>query len=319
MNKPQLSIIMVHWNTHEMLAECVKSIFEFEQNLHYEIIVMDNASDFPIDNLERNIDKPNITFIRLKENIGFGRATNFGVSQSTSDFLLFLGPDTRLFRKDTILRTLEKYKSISHAGAFSCSLINSDGSPQRHYFEFPRPEKILKDLWHETTNHISYVFKRRKKLPVKVLEPVDMVIAHWMMVSREAFEKAGGFPNDAFMFGDDIEINKRLKDVGYQNYVYRGECAYHVGGQSTNRRYQSKLAYIVYDSLFHFSIKHYGVFVTGILISMQILASLWYILVLSPFYYKMGIKSHISENWQVIWHYLAYQWRPGYIRKIRGG
>ena len=302
-----------------MLTECLTSLVEYENILSYEVIIVDNNSVSDITRIERDFSLDNIRFVRLKANIGFGRATNYGVSLSSSDTLLFLGADTRFFRKDTILRTLEKFKSVPDAGAFSCSLINNDGSPQKHYFGFPRPDKFINDWWYETTNHIPFVFRRRKKQPVKILEPVDMVIAHWMIVSRKAFDKVEGFPKDEFMFGDDIEFNKRLKDAGYQNYVYRGESAYHIGGQSTKKRYQGHLEHIVQNSIFRFSLRHYGVFWTVISVSVQILASLWYILLLSPFYYKTGIRNHIVENWRIIWHYLAYQWRPWYIKKIKGG
>ncbi|MBU1349401.1 glycosyltransferase family 2 protein [Patescibacteria group bacterium] len=315
---PELSIIIVHWNTPELLAACINSIRERENRLKFEIIVVDNNSDDDIAKLPGLPKDDLLRIIRMETNIGFGRACNRGAELAQSETLLFLGPDTKCIQNDAVLQTLTKYKTLPKAGALSCQLINGDGSLQRHYFNLPRADRIIYDWYREFTNHIPIVHRARKKRQPSELEPVDMVIAHWMMVSKTAFSKAGGFPDNAFMFGDDIEFNKKLLDAGYSNYLYRGCQAMHYGGSSTKKRYVGSLTYVVQDSITRFCFRHYGPVGGSISVILIILRAVSSILFISPLYIGRGFRSYFLDHWQVIWHYLAYQWRPGKIKKISG-
>lgn len=319
MNKPQLSIIIVHWNTPELLEECLKSIVEFERELNYEVIVVDNDSTYPIIAIKAKFPEDNFRFIRLKENIGFGRACNHGAGLSNADTLFFLGPDTRLIEEGTLLRMYSKFKAIPQVGTFSCSLVNSDGSPQKHYFNFPEASKIIREWWFELLNHIPLVYQRRQHQPSKMLEEVDMVIAHCLMVSKKVFYEAGGFPEDAFMFGDDIEINKRVHKSGYHNYVYRGEQLIHHSGQAgVITRYGNRRVHMIQDSVFRLNVRHHGFIYAILATTFLVIRAFLNIILLSPLYLRRGkgFKEYFWDNWIIIWHYLAYQWRPGAIRQI---
>jgi hypothetical protein len=319
MNRPQLSIIIVHWNTPELLEECLKSIVEFEKELNYEIIVIDNNSTYPVTAIELKFPEDNFRFVGLKENIGFGKACNYSVGLSKADTLLFLGPDARLIKEGTLLRMYSKFKAIPEVGTFSCSLVNSDGSPQKHYFNFPEVRKIIREWWFEVLNHIPLVYQRRQRQPLKKLEEVDMVIAHCLMVSKKIFYEAGAFPEDTFMFGDDIEINKRVQKSGYHNYLYRGEQMVHHSGQAgVIVRYGARRVHIIQDSIFRFNRTHYGFIYAIFTTTLLMIRALLNILILSPLYVKGGFREYFWNNWIIIWHYLAYQWRPGAIRQIAG-
>ncbi|NLG17388.1 MAG: glycosyltransferase family 2 protein [Fibrobacter sp.] len=314
---PEISIVIVHWNTPEMLNDCLKSIFDNETLLKFEIVVVDNHSKQDISAVIEKYPTNKIQVIKLYKNIGFGPACNMGVEKSKGEYLLFVGPDVLIIRQNTIYNTLEKLKTIPNAGAFSCQLLNRDGTAQRHSFNFPRADKIIGEWWFDATNRIPYIFHKRQRRPLLMLQKVDMVIAHWLMVSRYAFLKAGMFPQNAFMFGDDIELNKALIDVGYANYVYYGEQSIHIGRQSTKFAYKDNLHYIVQNSVCKFAFRHYGVFGGCLSIAIFILEAI-YNIIMTPIYVKKDRKKFIFENWRVIWHYLAYQWRPGYIDKMAG-
>lgn len=315
---PELSIIIVHWNTPELLAACINSIRERENCLEYEIIVIDNHYDNDIYKLAGLPKGDSMRIIQMETNIGFGRACNRGAELAQAEMLLFLGPDTKCIQDDAILQTLNKYKTLPQAGALSCQLVNQDGSLQRHYFNLPRADRLITEWYREFTNHIPVIHRARKKLKPPEVETVDMVIAHWLMVSKMVFERVGGFPDDAFMFGDDIEFNKKLLDAGYYNYLYRACQAMHYGGSSTKKRYGGSLTHVVQDSITRFCFRNYGPFggtVSVLLIILRAVASLLFI---SPLYIGRGFKEYFKGHWQVIWHYLAYQWRPGKIKKISG-
>lgn len=314
---PELSIIIVHWNTPQLLAECLKSLVENERKLAYEVIVVDNNSNSNIIGIERDFSLDNFRFVRLKENIGFGRACNYGVKMAVADTVLFLGPDTKLIKQDTLLRTYQKFTAIPDVGAFSCSLLNSDGLPQKHSFNFPEAGKIIREWWWELLNHIPSVYRRRQQQSPKILEEVDMVIAHCLMVSKKTFYDAGGFPEDAFMFGDDIEINKRIAKLGYHNYLYRGEHLIHYSGQAgVIIRYGGNRVHIIQDSIFKFNRRYHGIFYAVFISMLLIIRAFLNIVILSPLYVKGDFKEYFLNNWIIIWHYLAYQWRPGTIKKM---
>jgi N-acetylglucosaminyl-diphospho-decaprenol L-rhamnosyltransferase len=317
-DRPELSIVIVHWNTPELLECCLGSIRERERRLRAEIIVVDNASRESIAGRLRKIGMPNLRLAEFGENIGFGRACNLGARMARAEMLLFLGPDTACIQDDAIKDTLGAYVSLPNAGAVSCLLVNEDGSPQRHYFNLPRPDRLIAEWLWEVTNHIPAVYRARQARVKPKLEKVDMVIAHWMMVSQNAFNKAGGFPNDAFMFGDDIEINKKLLDAGYSNYLFRNCRALHQGGSSTKGRYGDRLQYVVQDSITKFCIKHYGPLLGTLSILLIILRAVLNIIILGPLYVTRGFKDFFMDNWTIIWHYLAYQWRRHEIRRIAG-
>ena len=314
---PVLSIIIVHWNTPEQLDDCLHSIFEYEHNLHFEVIVIDNHSDSKISAV-RSRYGGRTKFIELEENVGFGRGCNRGVLEARGEFFLFLGPDVRIIKENTIFNTLDQLKEIPDAGAISCQLLNLDGSPQKHTFNLPRADKLIAEWWYEITNHIPLVYQRRIKQPKSALEKVDMVIAHWLMISKKAFQAAGGFPNEAFMFGDDIELNKEILDAGYSNYVYRNEQAIHIGGQSTRQRYQKRLVIIVQDSITKYCFRHYGLIGGSLSIILIVARAALNLVILTPIYLRKGQKNHVLENWRIIWHYFAYQWRPGRIAELSG-
>lgn len=322
MKTPSLSIIIVHWNTPGVLTECLASLVENEKKLEYEVIVVDNGSVRDISPVEEAFpdgSNGSIRFMRLEKNIGFGRGCNYGVKSSKAETLLFLGPDTRLIERDTLIGTYQKFLSVPDVGAFSCSLLNNDGSPQKHYFNFPEVSKIIGEWWHETTNHIPFVFKKRRNQSPKLLEEVDMVIAHCLMISKKVFLDAGGFPENAFMFGDDIEINKRIQKKGYHNYLYRGEVLIHHSGQAgVVERYGKRRVHIIQDSIFRFNVRHHGIIYAVFATALIMLRATSNILLLGPLYMKKGLKEFLWDNWIIIWHYLAYQWCPRAIRKIAG-
>lgn len=314
---PELSIIIVHWNTPDLLVKCISSIYNHEKELAYEVIIIDNASETTIDeNLFALTDK--IKCIKLIDNIGFGQACNRGVSIAQGDCLLFLGADVEIVKKNTILNTLRKMKEINKVGAFSCRLLNSDGTGQRHWFKFPRADKVVFEYMINMLNYLPFIHSYRKKKQPKILEAVDMVIAHWLMTSKKTFLDVGCFPEGAFMFGDDIELNKAFIDHGCRNYVYRGECAVHIGGQSTKQRYKSKLTYVVQDSIARFAFKHYGFWGGIASLCAYLLCSICNIVLLIPFSCQRRKREYIVANLRIVMYYVYYFWNPGTIRKISG-
>ena len=306
--RPDLSVIIVHWNTPQKLADGIRSLLDYEKKLVFEIIVIDNDSDDDIapwlDEFRGNV----LRIWRLRRNIGFGRACNWGAKQARSEMLLFLGPDTKCLEPNAVYHTLMTYRKLESPGAVSCQLLNEDGSLQKHYFNLPRADRLLGEWIWEISNHFPLIYHARKNRPLPEVQPVDMVIAHWLMVDKKKFWQAGGFPEEAFMFGDDIEINYRLKRRGYINYLYRGARVLHYGGLSTRARYGDWLAYVVQDSIARFCLRNYGPFFGALSIFTIIMRALVNLLLLWPLYLSRGRQDYLGEQIMILKHYLGHQW-----------
>jgi N-acetylglucosaminyl-diphospho-decaprenol L-rhamnosyltransferase len=140
---PELSIIIVNWNSKDFVRKCVQSIMANLMDFAFEIIVVDGASyDGCGEMLMREF--PEVRFIQSDKNVGFARASNLGFEQSSGNCLLFLNPDTEVVGPAiSILRTA--LLELDQAGIVGAKLLNTDGSVQTSCIQaFPT---ILNQLW----------------------------------------------------------------------------------------------------------------------------------------------------------------------------
>jgi hypothetical protein len=241
-----LSIIFVNWNSGDYLRECVASIYEHTCDVSFEIIVVDNAS--ARDGLEAvSQEFPETTIIKSRTNLGFAGANNVGYRRSSGSYVLFLNPDTRLIAPSINLM-LQYIKALPGAGIVGCKLLNSDLSVQLSSIQkFPTilnqalDAEYLRLRWpHCPLWGIAPLFSDE----VKVI-PVEVIPGACMLLTREAFEKAGMFSEDYFMYAEDLDLNYKLRDAGFVNY-YIGETAIiHHGGKSSSRQEVSQWATVM--------------------------------------------------------------------------
>lgn len=229
---PELSVIIINWNSVNYLEKCLSSIYKNIAVDDIEIIVVDNGS---YDGSDRLIirDFPDIKFIQLDNNIGFAKANNLAFSYATSEFILFINPDTELL-DSSIDKMLEFLKSSYDAGAVGCRLLNSDFSLQISCVQaFPNLFNQILD----TEFLIRLRLKRwgienamnNKKFPIKV----DVISGACVMVKRKVFEKAGLFTSDYYMYGEDVDLCHKIKQVGYNSYYIDDAKVIHHGGKSS--------------------------------------------------------------------------------------
>lgn len=229
---PELSVIIINWNSVNYLRRCLSSIFTGTSIDNLEIIVVDNASFDGSDGLVEN-EFPGVKFISLVNNIGFARANNLAFMYTTSDFILFLNPDTEIidFAIDKMLAFL---KLSSNAGAVGCRLLNSDLSLQESCVQaFP-------NLINQTLDTIFLTRLRLKLLGIedaicnnKDPRKVDVISGACIMVKRKVFEKVGLFSQEYFMFGEDVDLCYKIKKAGYNRYFLNQVKIIHYGGKSS--------------------------------------------------------------------------------------
>lgn len=229
-----LSIIIVNWNSVHFLDKCLKSISPSLGDAECEIIVVDNASYDGSEDLIK-INHPDVIFIQSKDNLGFAYANNLGYQHSKGRCLLFLNPDTEVIGQavETMLSNLER---TADAGAIGCKLLNSDLSVQTSCIQsFPT---IL--------NQVLDIESLKLKTPQLKLwgigplflesdrpQEVEVISGACIMVKRAVFEEIGMFSSDYFMYSEDLDLCRKVKQKGYKAYfIGTAEVVHHGGGSS---------------------------------------------------------------------------------------
>jgi len=230
-----VSVIIVNWNSAAYTTACVASIRTATQGLHYEIVVVDNASSDNSVEMLRQV--PDIRVVISSTNLGFGRANNLGYQQSSGGVLLFLNPDTSV-QGEAIYRMYTALLSSPNLGIVGCKLLNSDFSLQTSCIQaFPTILNQLTDvealkirfprvrMW-----GISALFQEQLRLI-----PVDVVSGACLMIGRGIFDEVGLFDADYFMYCEDVDLCHRVAQAGLQVGYVADATVIHYGGQSSKQ------------------------------------------------------------------------------------
>lgn len=191
-----------------------------------EIIVVDNnSSDGSNEMLQKEF--PQVKHLRNAENLGFSKANNKGVAQAKGDYVLILNPDTVL-QESTLSEILQFSENQSHFGAAGVRFIDGSGKflPESKR-NFPNLKvagaKLLGYSKHYYANHI----------PQEATAEIDILTGAFMFVKKTVYKEVGGFDEDFFMYGEDIDLSYRITKAGFKNY-FVGSCkVIHFKGEST--------------------------------------------------------------------------------------
>lgn len=237
------SIIIVNYNTKVLLHNCLQTVLKNFNHKNFEIIIVDNNStDGSVEMLERDYQKK-IKLIKNDKNIGFGPANNRGAKIANGEYLFFLNSDTRI--EDDIFTIVNNiFKQNKSIAIISPKLLLKNGVEQDYAFgDFP---KFLNLILHK-------FYKKNKE---DLIIDTDWVSGAAMFIRKNIFEKAGGFDEKYFMYFEDIDLCKRIKNSGYK-VLYVKDCYItHLIAQSPLLFNQRKNIY--YKSQDYFYKKHYS-------------------------------------------------------------
>jgi GT2 family glycosyltransferase len=221
---PDVSVILVNWNTRRLTDEAIASLRRFETSLALEIIVVDNASsDGSADYLEGR--HPDIRVVRNGENAGFARGNNLGVSVATGEYVLLLNTDT-VFHEEVLPACLAVARA--HGAVVACRLLNADGSVQVSAEPFPAAGRQLLDVFASSRS-----LEARRLRPLRALRgpaPVDWLCGAFLLVERGIYNRLGGLSEDIFMYGEDTEFAWRARRAGVPSWHVPGVSIVHLGG-----------------------------------------------------------------------------------------
>lgn len=251
-----LSIVIVNWNTRELLAQCLESIYANPPGREFEIWVVDNASSDGSAAMVRE-RFPQVRMIENRENAGFARANNQAAAIAKSRYLLFLNPDTLIHQGalNSLLRHLETHPGV---GAVGPRLLNLDGSLQVSVHPAPT---LFRELWR--LFHLDRLFPVSQYDPSIMISmrpaPVDALMGACILVRRKLLEEVGLFDEGYFVYSEEVDLCERIRRAGWEIHWVPEAIVTHVGGQST-RQMADEMFLELYRNKVLFFRKHRGRF-----------------------------------------------------------
>jgi hypothetical protein len=252
---PDLSVIVVNWNTKELLRECLLSVRRNSEGLRLETCVVDNGSTDGSPDMIR-AEFPNVHLLANESNQGFARAVNRALKQAHGRLYLLLNSDTRVL-PETLPRMVTFLDGEERTAVCGAQLIYEDGRLQNSVGNFPTlaTECLNKSL-------LRLLFPRRfpgKESPDLQPREVESVIGASMMVKSEAVREIGFLDEEFFFFLEETDWCRRFRERGWKIYLFPGARVIHLQGKTAEKVYsRARIEY--YRSRYTYFRKYYGPF-----------------------------------------------------------
>ena len=230
----KVSIAIVTWNNAREIAECLAPLASLPES--WEVWVADNASADRTVEIIGN-DFPRVRVIANVENLGFAKACNQIVANTGGEYVLFLNPDS-IASKDALEKALHDIERDEQIGVLGVRLSDETGDLQKSAYRFPNVfnsfiEKL--GLYRLLSNDRKREILLGDYFDHQSSREVDWLYGAFMLSRRSAIEKAGGIPEDYFLFAEDLDFCYLVKKAGYKIW-FSAECEIiHKGNQSAGQ------------------------------------------------------------------------------------
>ncbi len=227
MRATDLSIIIINWNTRQMLLDCINSIYGTVKLASFEVFVVDNGStDGSTDAVQHQF--PGVHVIANGRNLGFAAANNLALRRMQGSYAVLLNSDT-LLKKGALDRMLQFMQDHPEAGMCGPQLLFRDGSKQTSTGVFP---ELFSEL---ASKSITNLFLTVRPRPTVFRGPsiVNFIIGACMFVRSTAIDQAGMLDEDYFFFYEEVDWCFRMNRSGWKIFHIPDIEIYHFGGQST--------------------------------------------------------------------------------------
>jgi GT2 family glycosyltransferase len=234
--RPDVSILIVSFNTRGVLRECLESIDRESSGLTVEVSIVDNhSSDGSPEMIEQEF--PHVRLVRSQVNLGFGAANNVALEGCKGRYIVLLNSDAFLC-PDSLRLAVRHMDDNSRAGLGGGKLVGRDYSWQPSARMFPG---ILSDLSVMTGLASRYPKSRvfghfdRTWADQSLASEVDWVPGAFSIIRSEVIEKLGFFDPAFFLYSEEVDLCKRIKSAGYQIWYWPDITVIHIGGESSRQ------------------------------------------------------------------------------------
>ena len=253
----KISVVIVNYNVKYYVGQCIDSVRRALQGIDSEIIVVDNHSrDGSVDYLSKI---EGVRIIESGHNLGFSKANNIAIRQSTAEYVLMLNPDT-IVAEDAIRMIIDFADSHPQAGGIGVRMHNDWGTTARESRRgLPSPMtsfyKMI-GLSKRLPQHRKYGRYYMGWLPWDSPSRIEVVSGACFLVRRKALDEVGLMDEDYFMYGEDIDLSYRLLKGGWENWFVPADII-HYKGESTQKT-SFNYVHVFYNAMLIFMRKHYS-------------------------------------------------------------
>ena len=233
-NKFDVSLIIVNWNTKQLLLECIESLIHETHRCSIEIIVVDNGST---DGSAQAVQErfPDVKLILNDKNLGFAKANNIGIKLSSGRYVCLVNSDIKAL--DACIDRMHDYMNNNPTiGALGPKTLGGDLKFRLNCRDFP-------DLWKSFCESLmlNKIFTRSKFLRGRLItdidqnaaQSVDVLSGCFLMIRREVIEQVGMLDEKFYIYAEDCDWCKRIHSAGWDVVFYPGAQAIHYGGVSS--------------------------------------------------------------------------------------
>lgn len=307
-----ITIVIVNWNTCDILRDCLCSIYTETKRLKFEIIVIDNASS---DDSVRMVKEkfPQVILIENSENRGFAAANNQGIAIAKGRYVLLLNSDT-IVLDSAIAKVVAFADTHLDTAIVGCRVLNPDRMLQQTCFMFPSILNLML-----SSSYLYRLFPRSKFFGREHMtwwnrddvREVDVATGCFMLVRREAIEAVGVMDERFFLYGEETDWCYRFKQAGWKILFTPYAEIIHLHGASTRQR-RGEMLLQVYGSILLFLKKHRG----RLTHALACLLLAIFFLLRVPYWLLMAIISRNGRNNHLL---IARTYIVGAVKALRGG
>ncbi len=286
-----VSIIIVNYKSEQDLEKCLKSLYRCTEGVSFEIFIYNNDSNK--DTLEALISSyNNCNLIQSFSNVGFAKACNLAASKASGKYLFFLNPDTYL-ENNALGYFIDFFENNSNnkTACLGAYMNNTQAQAQHSFGYFPIMSIVIIKKLKSLTRHL--IFKRHlnkndTSFEFNKVQPVAYVTGADLFMPHKIFKQVNGFDERFFMYFEECDLQKRLTDLGFQNFIIPGPKIVHSKGASFKD--QSALMRVYYlESFLKYLKKHEPSY------KYYPFLAIWFLLDLKTFFQKFNLLNQ-KEN-----------------------
>lgn len=247
----------MHHHGLEMLKNCLASIYNNAPDFEFEIVVVDNAStDGAVELMEDQF--PQVKIIKNTARHGFGHNQNLGIQACRGEYIFIYNDDT-ILHGQALTKLCEFLDQNVNVGVVGPKLLNLDGSLQLSCYKFPSPKRyVFENLLLTAAFPNSTIFGDYRAWQHDTVRSVDFVIGAAMLVRKKVLDQVGVFDELFFMYFEEVDLQMRIRQAGWQIMLFPDAEITHLGGQSSEGAKDKQFCEFQRSSV-KLIRKHYGI------------------------------------------------------------